>query len=267
MIDETKIMQLADGTLPIEERAEVEEAIKKDPKLEKLFEDYQKTADLLFELGNEIKSTPIPAHIEKKLDSLKETRKIEISQDFIPKIKTFFRFQYVGVAAALAMFFYGGFFTSKVMIAKKADSENQMVAVDEKIDKEIKKMPFSKKDESIHLKKDLNLRELSLDDDENLSDKIAGLYRFIDEKKITEEFNKIQSSLKPGDTFELKVKDAMGRAMQFILVKTFSKDGYNCKTVTYNEKIKLSQNDAGSNVKLDFCKVGENYKLVAINFI
>ena len=39
MIDETKIMQLADGTLPMEERAEVEAAIKKDPKLQKLFED------------------------------------------------------------------------------------------------------------------------------------------------------------------------------------------------------------------------------------
>ena len=29
MIDETKIMQLADGTLPMKERAEVEAAIKK----------------------------------------------------------------------------------------------------------------------------------------------------------------------------------------------------------------------------------------------
>ena len=33
MIDEIKIMQLADGTLPMNERAEVEKAIKSDPKL------------------------------------------------------------------------------------------------------------------------------------------------------------------------------------------------------------------------------------------
>jgi len=247
MIDETKIMQLADGTLPMKERAEVEAAIKKDPKLQKLFEDYQKTADLLFELGNEVKSNPIPAHIEKKLESLKETRKIEISQGFIPKIKSFFKYQYAGVAAALAMFFYGGFYTSEVMIAKKTGSENEMVAVSEKTD--------------------INLRELSLNTDEGLRDKIAGLYRFIDEKKITEEFNKIESSLKPGDTFELKVKDAMGRNIQFVFIKTFSKEGYNCKRLTLTEKVTLSENDTGSDVKLDFCKVGKDYKLVAINFV
>ena len=33
MIDETKIMQYADGTLPIEEHAEVKKAIEADPKL------------------------------------------------------------------------------------------------------------------------------------------------------------------------------------------------------------------------------------------
>ena len=51
MVDEIKIMQLADGTLPMDERAEVEKAISNDPKLKKLFEDYQKSADLLFEIG------------------------------------------------------------------------------------------------------------------------------------------------------------------------------------------------------------------------
>ena len=33
MVDEIKIMQLADGTLPMDERAEVEKAISNDPKL------------------------------------------------------------------------------------------------------------------------------------------------------------------------------------------------------------------------------------------
>ena len=36
MIDETKIMQYADGTLPIEEREEVQKAIEADPKLKEL---------------------------------------------------------------------------------------------------------------------------------------------------------------------------------------------------------------------------------------
>ena len=40
-------------------------AINDDPKLKKLFEDYQKSADLLFELGSEIKKTEIPSHRRK----------------------------------------------------------------------------------------------------------------------------------------------------------------------------------------------------------
>ena len=35
MIDETKVMQYADGTLPTEEREEVKKAIEADPKLNK----------------------------------------------------------------------------------------------------------------------------------------------------------------------------------------------------------------------------------------
>ena len=53
MIDEIKIMQLADGTLPVDEREEVQRAIDNDPKLNQLFKDYQKTGDVLFNLGSE----------------------------------------------------------------------------------------------------------------------------------------------------------------------------------------------------------------------
>ena len=65
MVDEIKIMQLADGTLPMDERAEVEKAISDDPKLKKLFEDYQKSADLIFELGSEIKNRNTLSHRRK----------------------------------------------------------------------------------------------------------------------------------------------------------------------------------------------------------
>ena len=52
MIDETKIMQYADGTLPAEEREEVKKAIETDPKLKELYNSFQETGDLLFKLGN-----------------------------------------------------------------------------------------------------------------------------------------------------------------------------------------------------------------------
>ena len=51
MIDETKIMQYADGTLPQEEHEEVKKAIEADPKLKELYNSFQETGDLLFKLG------------------------------------------------------------------------------------------------------------------------------------------------------------------------------------------------------------------------
>ena len=46
--------------------------------------------------------------------------------------------------------------------------------------------------------------------DEDLSERIASVYRLVDENKITSEFNKIQSNLKIGDYFSLGVNDALG---------------------------------------------------------
>ena len=46
MIDEIKIMQYADGTLPEDEKEAVEKAIESNPKLKKLFKDCQETADI-----------------------------------------------------------------------------------------------------------------------------------------------------------------------------------------------------------------------------
>ena len=63
MIDETKIMQYADGTLPIEERDEVQKAIEADPKLKELYNTFKVTGDLLFNLSNEIKSQPLPKNL------------------------------------------------------------------------------------------------------------------------------------------------------------------------------------------------------------
>ena len=47
MIDETKIMQLADGTLPQEEHKEVKKAIEADPTLKELYNSYQETGSVV----------------------------------------------------------------------------------------------------------------------------------------------------------------------------------------------------------------------------
>ena len=58
MIDETKIMQYADGTLPLDEHEEVKKAIEANPKLRELYNSFQETGELLFNLGNEIRNAP-----------------------------------------------------------------------------------------------------------------------------------------------------------------------------------------------------------------
>ena len=134
MIDEIKIMQYADGTLPEDEKEAVEKAIESNPKLKKLFKDCQETADILFDLDKDMMSQPLP-------DSLKEKLKIlNADQQTTFKVKkpfTFFnifKVQYAGIAAALALFFYGGFFTQGVMMAKKTGSESELQALVTKSD-------------------------------------------------------------------------------------------------------------------------------------
>ena len=75
MIDEAKIMQYADGTLPIEEHEEVKKAIEADPKLKELYNNFQETGDLLFKLGNEIKSKPLPQNLQDKANIIKSWEK------------------------------------------------------------------------------------------------------------------------------------------------------------------------------------------------
>ena len=68
MIDEIKIMQYVDGTLPAEEKETVEKAIESNPEFKKLLKDYQETADVLFNLGKSIKSQPLPNSLKKKTE-------------------------------------------------------------------------------------------------------------------------------------------------------------------------------------------------------
>ena len=139
MIDETKIMQLADGTLPLEEREEVKKAIEADPKLKELYNTFKETGDLLFKLGNEIKSQPLPNSLKEKLKVLNEAQEkvIKIKKPFA--FFNIFKVQYAGIAAALALFFYGGFYTQGVMMAKKAGDVPGLQAVKKKTEKMLTK--------------------------------------------------------------------------------------------------------------------------------
>ena len=249
MIDETKIMQLADGTLPLEEREEVKKAIEADPKLKELYNSYQETGDLLFKLGNEIKSQPLPNSLKEKLKVLNETQEkvIKIKKPFA--FFNIFKVQYAGIAAALALFFYGGFYTQGVMMAKKdtgitgGKTEMQMAA--KKEENKLKPLGQSKND---------------------LSSSVSNVYKFFNEEQFVSDVSGIIDDLKEGDEFELSLKDGAGTLIKFILVKNYqSNNGLECKNIAFKGKTKLSRSDLGTNIELDLCKRNNKYQLVSIN--
>ena len=118
MIDETKIMQYADGTLPQEEHEEVKKAIEADPKLKELYNTFKETGDLLFKLGNEIKSQPIPKNVQEKINILKTWNKPVTKEFGSFNFFGLFKMQYAGIAAAFCLFFAGGFFTNTYIFHK-----------------------------------------------------------------------------------------------------------------------------------------------------
>jgi hypothetical protein len=173
MIDETKIMQFADGTLPIEERDEVQKAIDADPKLKELYNTFKETGDLLFNLSNEIKSQPLPKNLQEKAEILKTWKKPakeekESSFNFFG----LFKIQYAGIAAAFCLFFVGGFYSNTFMASLEDDTSKTV-----RLSKEV----------NIDTNK-LKMRSIQSDEDD-LQTRIANLYRYFDEEAFLNEIN------------------------------------------------------------------------------
>ena len=247
MIDETKIMQYADGTLPEEEKETVEKAIENNPELKKLFNEYQETADLLFNLGQSIKSQPLPNSLKEKLKVLNADQKTTFKAKKPFTFFNIFKVQYAGFAAALALFFYGGFYTQGVMMAKKAGDVSGLQAVKKKTEKMLTK-------------------KIMIKSNEDLSTRITNVYKFFNEKKFVEEINDIIVDLKAGDEFDLSLKDASGTLIKFILVKVYqSNEGLQCTNIAFKKKTLLSRSDPGTNLNLSLCKKEDRYELVSIN--
>ena len=250
MIDEIKIMQYADGTLPEDEKEAVEKAIESNPKLKKLFKDYQETADILFDLDKDMMAQPLPNSLKEKLKIINKWK--EKSQT-TKKLFIFFKIpkiQYAAVAAALALFFYGGFHTNEVLMVKKIDNSSNLQALAKKDKKFIK---LSSK--SGEMPK------------ENLSERITGFYRYFDEIKFTNEINAIIDNIEENEEFELSFKDVNGKKIKFILKKTYSlEDETRCKEITFKEKVALNPNRK-TNISLSLCKKDDKYELVLINLL
>ena len=247
MIDETKIMQLADGTLPQEEHEEVKKAIEADPKLKELYNSYQETGDLLFKLGNEIKSQPLPKNLQEKAEILKSWKKPIKHESGSFNFFGLFKMQYAGIAAAFCLFFVGGFYTNTYIASL---DENKTKAVQ-----------MAK--EKVEVPEKLKMR--SLQSEEDLSTRIENLYLYFDQEKFLSEISEVIDELKINEVFESSLKDNDGKVVKFVLVENFNSNNNACKKVRFNEPLRLSNVDEGTDVTLDLCKINENYELSSIN--
>jgi hypothetical protein len=248
MIDETKIMQYADGTLPVEDHEEVKKAIEADQKLKELYNTFKETGDLLFKLGNEIKSQPLPKNLQDKVDILKTLNKPIIKESNSLNFFGLFNIQPVGMAAAFAMFFVGGIYVDNFISGKDVGKSNQVTALTQKID----------------VPKDLKFRSIPKTD-EDLSTRVTNLYRYFNADQFIQDINSKLDTLEVNDEFESSLEDNDGKKVKFILVENFNADGNNCKKVAFNEPLKLSSNDQGSDVSLNICKINNNYEITSIN--
>jgi hypothetical protein len=247
MIDETKIMQYADGTLPLEEHEEVKKAIEADPKLKELYNSFQETGDLLFKLGNEIKSQPLPQNLQDKADILKTWKKPVAKELGSFNFFGLFKVQYAGIAAALCLMFAGGFYTN-TFVASLDDGKTKTVMMTQKIDSP----------------KELKLRGLP-SSEEDLSTRVSNLYKYFDEDQFIQDINSKIDTLEINDEFESSLEDNDGKKVKFLLVENFESNGKECKKIIFNQPLKLSKNDQGSNVSLDVCKINNNYEISSIN--
>ena len=199
MIDETKIMQYADGTLPEEEKETVKKAIENDPQLQKLLKDYQETGEILFNLGKEIKSQPLPSSLQKKLKIINKER--EKSSDSkksfiffkIPKIA------YAGIAAAFAFILYYTFQTSAPLIVDNINDGRVL-----------RTGAIFKKFEITENVSDSGEGMLNTENFKNFYDEYLMLYNF--EKKIDEKNskNKFIKKIKKMTKAAFGAKDAKG---------------------------------------------------------
>ena len=248
MIDETKVMQYADGTLPTEEREEVKKAIEADPKLKELYNSFQETGDLLFKLGNEIKSQPLPKNLQEKADIIKTWKK-PIAKEFGSfNFFGLFKIQYAGIAAAFAMFFVGGFYTNTFVASLDEGKTKTVMMASQKID----------------APKDLKFRGMPKQD-EDLSTRITNLYKYFNQNQFIQDINSTIDDLEINEEFQTSLEDNDGKRVKFLLVENFNVSGNNCKKIAFNEPLRLSESDQGTDVTLDICKIDNNYEITSIN--
>ena len=156
--------------------------------------------------------------------------------------------QYAGIAAAFCLIFVGGFYTNTFMATLNGG----------------KPKPVQMAKEKVEVPKKLKMRSLP-SEEEDLQTRIQNLYLYFDEEKFLSEISQVIDELEVNEVFESSLKDNDGKIVKFVLVENFNSNNNSCKKVRFNEPLRLSNIDEGTEVTLDLCKINENYEFLSIN--
>jgi len=102
-------------------------------------------------------------------------------------------------------------------------------------------------------------------EDEDLSTRITNLYKYFNQDQFIQDINSTIDNLEINEEFETSLEDNDGKRVKFLLVENFNANGNSCKKVAFNEPLKLSESDQGTDVTLDICKINNNYEISSIN--
>lgn len=241
MLDKTKIMQFADGTLEPSEREQVKKEIESNPEYKKLLNDYTYTGDLLNNLGNEIKSLPLPKYLDKKISEFEKNKsKLKIQKQSHLSFFNILYIKYSVIAATFCFVFMGGFFTNQIFfknqdILQIALPENKTIVE--------------------------TLRSSSLKDS-----KTFNFYNSFDEKKFNEEINLIANQLKRNQKFEIFISDITKNTFQYS--DGFKdKDNNNCKILVSDKKARITSDGFENRFSLTICQNKKIWTLTSINIL
>lgn len=237
MLDNIKIMQFADGTLDSSEREEVRKQIDTNPEYQKILKDYMDTADILANLGNEIRSVELPNELRNKISTFnqKEKKKTQLKSTSF-NFFNIFKLKYSAIAAAFAVVFTFGFYTNQILVNKNQIPSMQTVSDSQNI----------------------QLRGSS-------SETVASFYTWFNEDKFMNSINKKTTSLKIGEKFTAEMVDANNQTVHFIIDKEFkNNDDKLCKIISYDKKVTLENSNKSYYISMAICNENNIWKLIAI---
>ena len=238
MLEEIKIMQFADGTLDPSEKEKVKKQIDNNPEYKKILEDYIYTGELLNNLGNEIKSAPLPKYLDDKIIQFnKSTSKFKTESKLSFSFLNIFNVKYSAIAAAFCFVFMGGFFTNQFVVV----NQNSTSQITQQASKS-HNLDFRGGSSSINF------------------------YNSFNEKKFNEEINLIATKLKKNEEFEISISEREKAKFQHI-DSFIDKNNNECKVIKSLKKIKITEDGNDNLFSLTICKNKNYWSLAAINIL